>query len=67
MLMHFNVSFVDPNIDTSSLPSSSQVFCYSNDMCTEGEDDQGDVLDFNDCCGEVVSAPYYRLIVSIDS
>ena len=52
--------FVDPNIDTSSM-SSSTIFCYTNDICTEGEVNQGAVLNFNDCCGDNVFTPSYRI------
>ena len=53
--------FVDLNIDTSSVATSSTIFCYNNDICTEGEVDQGVIDDFNDCCGDNVFAPYYRI------
>ena len=54
-------TFVDQNIDISSVPRSSQIICYNNDMCTEGEDDQGSIDFFNNCCGAVVFAPYYSI------
>lgn len=54
-------AFIDQNIDTSSFPSSSNIVCYTNDVCTEGEDNQTEVFNFNDCCGEFVFTSYYRI------
>ena len=52
--------FVDQNIDTSSMGSST-ISCYTNDICTEGEENRGPVVTFNDCCGNNVFAPSYTI------
>ena len=55
-------ALVDPNLNTEAAQaSSSTIICYSNDMCTEGEDDRGSIDNRNNCCGAQVFAPYYRI------
>ena len=55
-------ALVDPNLDTEAERlSSSTIACYSNDMCTEGENDIGTIASNNNCCGFQVFAPYYRI------
>ena len=36
------------------------VTCYTNDICTEGDGNQGFLGNFNACCGDITFVPYYR-------